>query len=114
MESIIQQQTNNSDSNYLKMLDGTSIQWGYIENPLSGSSYSGAKVISFNSSFVGNYNIVATPAYQSYGGGYTGLDIHCIVQAISNTTGAIYIRKTDGTVPQYPIGVFWIAIGRWK
>lgn len=103
-----------SDAGYCKMPDGTLIQYGYFENPLSGSSYTGAKAIALNEAFVNNYSVIANSQYKMYASGYTGLDIFCVTQAISNTSIAIYLRKTDGTIPQYPIIVHWIAIGRWK
>lgn len=109
MNSIIQQQTNDSNSNYCKMPDGTLIQWGSVNitpsNPGSPFAYSGGKNVTFEIPFLqGTTPIVITSPREN--GGYWNSG------AINISSTLCHIIIAGNTQAEKTAN--WIAIGRWK
>ena len=107
MNSIIQQQTNDSNSNYCKMPDGTLIQWGLesVTPTLTGGvfTYSGGKQITFSIPYIQTPIGVTCPVEN---GGYWNTG----ATTISTTQFSLWIAGNNQTAHD----AAWIAIGRWK
>ena len=79
---------------YLKMPDGTLIQWGQESNA-SSSNHS----LSFPVAFVsGDYTVVGTNT--------SGTQSNFMISTSSSSSCMVYISGT--------VRLLWIAIGRWK
>lgn len=112
MESIIQQQTNNSGSGYCKMPDGTLINYGatlMTADANSRNSTSAIYPISFPidtnlPSGVATINGVVTPP-----GDIRTVDISIDVGRNQVT---IYLSNTNST--SVTLYISWMVIGRWK
>lgn len=107
MNSIIQQQTNNSGSNYCKMPDGTLIQWGTkkITPTMSGGifGYTGGVTVTFDIPFNSHVTVIASP-YENAGywnAGVTSLSLNSFFLTLAGNS-------------QTEHEAYWIAIGRWK
>lgn len=94
--------TNNSESGYCKMPDGTLIQWG-SEKIASGTS---SKAIAFQIAFnnANNVSVTLCPGYDN--------SIYVpLVWGGLTTTGFTVYRSSSESFNQ---AVKWTAIGRWK
>lgn len=109
MNSVIQQQTNNSSSNYCKMPDGTLMQWGTINVTLVNSGgfvpYSGGTRFNFEIPFLeGTTPIVISDPLEN-GGYWNSGTLEITYYSCHISLGG----NQSGTKP-----VSYIAIGRWK
>lgn len=107
MESIIQQQTNNSDSNYCKMPDGTLIQWGRAY-----SDSAGIIDVTYNVSFVNPAAYVVCNGY----GSLTNMAVSIKIKTYGTTNFSAVVNaiENNGVRALSDNVVQWIAIGRWK
>jgi hypothetical protein len=107
MESIIQQQTNNSGSNYCKMPDGTLIQYGVIEiNDLEPNTNELLR-IDYSIQFSGSSKVFISPVY--YG---SPDSVFSLVLQQFETYSSARVRHISST--NISLKLNWIAIGRWK
>lgn len=107
MESIIQQQTNNSESGYCKMPDGTLIQWGVIDVDNLEINTNRNYTITYPIQFSGSGKLIANPVY--YG---TPDTVFCLALQQFETYSTIRVRQSS--LDGISFKVSWMVIGRWK
>jgi hypothetical protein len=107
--SKIQQVTNNSDSNYCKMPDGTLLQWGFKLMPSNGTTS-----LIFHTPFHDISAVVANFSFHDKAN--AAGDIGAL--KIFNLTVAKADVTVGGNMPTGTgwgnVGIEWLAIGRWK
>lgn len=102
----IAQVTNNSDSNYCKMPDGTLIQWG-IANVYTVGTTKDVQV-TMPIPFTSTYTVVANG---QVGSDTTNYEVIIVIQPNSASQFTAHIRNTTSN---YTRQIYWLAIGRWK
>lgn len=94
-------------NDYVKLPNGTLIQWGQAHFPSSGSGGNGYAVEDFTIPFVDTPSVTATSMYAS-----SVITFDLSVQPRTyNVT--IYARTNDGN-PVTGASACWTAMGRWK
>lgn len=108
MNSIIQQQTNDSNSNYCKMPDGTLIQWGRFEVEIPANSYV-EKNVQYQIQFYSSYQpqtVATIRAWDEPKNFY-------VLQRSGDHNDTTFRIATTASVAK-TANVNWLAIGRWK
>lgn len=112
-------------SSYVKIADGTLIQWGFQGVVISpGSSYVDATVtypVAFHSSTNVPYVIVSNAAYSDGG---TGSQANVCIPTATNLNNSstkltsfklrVWKQQSVGTQWEPEPTIAWVAIGRWK
>ena len=99
--------TNNSDSGYCKMPDGTLMQWG-TAGEYRGQSSNDFDVTMPQEFASTNYKVFITGSWYS---DPTIYEAFCTAIAKTTNVFSVHVKNPTGT---HTYAVYWFAIGRWK
>ena len=108
--SPMEKVTNNSDTNYCKMPDGTLMCWGNDSIQVQGNSRNNM-TITYPHAFNTNPSVALNKVLYSIATSGTET-INMTLQSISKSEAVVLVGNTgSGTIT---VPFYWIAIGRWK